>query len=810
MSKVYKKAKKQYLSTGVKKIVPVKTANITVKSGTFDNPYYVIVKGDTYMYVTVPEEGYYPKTPEFRKGKEKWIYRMLSKHNPNFTQNDAGAKTGRAIEFRIIKRLCGSAIGWVEAFHTYPENTPPNGFYFSGNCPSKITKAEWRWYQEDNKGAKIGSANVRYGDTIQLHIETEGLNGDHVEASFKEDETNSIITSTEGRTFNGYLILNVPIKNVWRSKLFNVFERMGNDVLNITPILSYKNHYTGIKGEFEAPAIKIQNKVREFAIAKGGAVPVTVGKVATNPLKYNPCKYSKITLKQKKRDDYIFFDEAAKLYGQEKPFQFIAGKKDIEDNRTTISIEGLKTNPDVFCLEKDGHKGHVFEYNETLKKWVKEEKDAELKLGITYNYPNDRPFPIAFIWLDVLKTQNYNFNVFTCRYQKEVKLNVYPDLKWKIEFFLNLSNDLSVKWQNSATEVEHRQNQKSAGKIGAERRWKQKDASFGFKLESEWNKLASGNYQDKEDLSLAYEGKFKKLYDIFSSLNDISDGITSKTKGTVRKAGLTGIPIDFKIKPPNLKIEGAWQYAIAKDDEKTTNMVGTQVDISVNAKPLIGLEITIDLLGALIIGVATVATGGAAAGATRGVMTLYNKIKDFMNTGVKIGDDKIGAEVKADVYIDLVITNTISTNVDFSFNTENKPSDSILKLEATNKLKVEAKAGAYVKGKVSIVIIKLDGYFEMKASGQASVTFGPTINYSSNGLYFRPILGFDGLTVEYVIKGEVRIALEKDGVKVEHKQGKTWAEGKETLVEKFDVIKALEERWGIDANIPLIKYDKIS
>ncbi len=27
-------------------------------------------------------------------------------------------------------------------------------------------------------------------------------------------------------------------------------------------------------------------------------------------------------------------------------------------------------------------------------------------------------------------------------------MNVFPDIKWDFHFFLNLSNDLSVKWQN--------------------------------------------------------------------------------------------------------------------------------------------------------------------------------------------------------------------------------------------------------------------------------------------------------------------------------------------------------------------------
>lgn len=745
MSKVYKKPKKQYLTTGVKKIVPVKTANITVKSGTFDNPYYVIVKGDTYIYATVPEEGYYSKTPEFRKGKEKWIYRMLSKHNPNFTQNDAGAKTGRAIEFRVIKRLCGSAIGWVEAFHTYPENTPPNGFYFSGNCPSKITKAEWRWYQEDNKGAKIGGANVLYGDTIQLHIETEGLNGNHVEASFKEDETNSIIASTEGKTFNGYLILNIPIKNVWRSKLFNVFERMGNDVLNITPILSYKNHYTGIKGEFEAPVIKIQNKVREFAIAKGGVVPVTVGKVATNPLKYNPCKYTKIILKQKKRDDYIFFDEAAKLYGQEKPFQFIAGKKDIEDNRTTISIEGLKTNPDVFCLEKDGHKGHVFEYNETLKKWVKEEKDAELKLEIQYQYPDlslkgksissvltdyaqNIIMPVEYIWPARKNlVQKYSLQANTCRYSKKVYLEVYPDIEWTIQFFYNTKNPVIYRdtWTNMTQyRVEDAYNKAQAGDIDGY------DGSlmmkFGFKFTAKWN-----GGLDTSEFGTDWSKKIQKFLLYFLKLKRLVSGLVHKNK--VPKTGLsakilqrlTKKPITIEVYAPGMSFDIGWKLQNGK--EQYINKVGTLIEGKLKFDPLIGGEGRLDLFA--------IATKVPAIGQVIQALDLALSV------------------INVDPVFDLKLIGQITAEFNFEFDTtQEKLQKGEGKIEGKLGIKIELSVKA--SGKVDAIIFKADYSFEAKGIAESYLIPRLGMGADDDGVYIDASVDFTGIKVTLVLKAE--------------------------------------------------------
>lgn len=72
--------------------------------------------------------------------------------------------------------------------------------------------------------------------------------------------------------------------------------------------------------------------------------------------------------------------------------------------------------------------------------------------------------------------EEYNVFIHSCRYFSEKKnstilVKVYPDIKWKFDFFLNLTNDLSVKWMNMDP-YEHKKLQEKSGKIGAEKRWK--------------------------------------------------------------------------------------------------------------------------------------------------------------------------------------------------------------------------------------------------------------------------------------------------------------------------------------------------
>ncbi|WP_433778185.1 OmpA family protein [Flavobacterium anhuiense] len=422
------------------------------------------------------------------------------------------------------------------------------------------------------------------------------------------------------------------------------------------------------------------------------------------------------------------------------------------------------------------------------------------------------PAPLQYIWprynithvLNAEKSMdsanNYFIDVHSCRYYSNdanhtIQIKAYPDIKWAFEFFLNLTNDLSVKWQNK-NEFDVKELQKKSGKIGAERRWKQKDASIGFSLKAKWD-----NEKQSKELKAEYETKFKKAYDIFASIGALADGITNKTKGTISDTISKSIPASFIVKPPNLSFTGDW-FLAHPEDNKT--IIGTDVTIGLHAKPLIGLEVAIDLLGAAVF------VAGSLVGAGPGVTKLYNAIQGQLKNGIKVGDEQNGISASVDIYMDLIITSTITINTDIKFNTAGKAKDAKVRLESETKLKVELKVGIKIKGEAAIVIIKVKAYFEASASAEASATYAHTLNYDDKGLYYRPKLGFDGMNAKYIIKISASLAMKivKDKKSVEEtKEGDyELAKGEiPDVIPPFDVIKELEQLFDISANIPLIK-----
>lgn len=422
--------------------------------------------------------------------------------------------------------------------------------------------------------------------------------------------------------------------------------------------------------------------------------------------------------------------------------------------------------------------------------------------------------PMQYIWPQGCAPNNFNFRINSCRYytnkeKTSLIVKAYPDIKWTLSFFLNLKNLLGVSWQNKSPE-EHRKLQSEAGKMGAEKRWQQKDASFGFSLKGEWDKPRD-KYLLTNEFKLQFEAKFKKLYNLFSSIGDISRTITQVTKGEIRTSPFKNMPFKLEVKPPEISLTGVWFLDRVIKAGKPTNKIGTSVDLKLGANPLIGLELTIDLIAALVSAAAGVATAGSA---TAGASKIYYLIKDKLNGGIEVGDTKegsVGVKASADIYLDLVLSSTISTNMEFKFNTRGSSEQTNFKVEASNKIKVEVKAGLWVKGEIALIVVTAEGYFEAKVSGSGSITLGVRLEYDKEGLYFCPQLGFDGIIAEYVVLFKVGISSKKvwvaDKTSLKASDNDTYVivEDSAILVEPFDVIEWAETTFDFKAKVPLMK-----
>ncbi|OXA94368.1 OmpA family protein [Flavobacterium hercynium] len=407
-------------------------------------------------------------------------------------------------------------------------------------------------------------------------------------------------------------------------------------------------------------------------------------------------------------------------------------------------------------------------------------------------------YPLKYL-LPKLFVNQYNIDIHSCRYYSvasntTILVKTYPDIKWDFHLLLNLTNKLSVKWQKLSP-AQHKQMQSNAGKIGAEKRWKQTEVEFGVVLEANWDKINNDKYDKHFDATLKYETKIKQFYSVFASLKEFSKTITGETKGAVSKTRLgKNWPLWVEMNPPNLRLGAEWNLERGKKKGKETLEIGTAIEFYFIAEPLIELGLNIDLLAGLVqLGVAAT-TGGSG---NLAAMKIFNEVRDWL------GDEDNTISLK--MYIDLEITGTINGSSKLKVNTKSDENNGEAKLETV--LKIELRAGLEIKANVVILIGEAYAYAEVSGKAVGSATFAHQLFYGKNSeevsIYYQPALNFDGLRVTGVIKAKVGLLIKKGIFAGDRSADLADYKYEKNLFDPFDVIQKFEEVTKISSKIKL-------
>lgn len=762
-----------------------------------NNPLSVSVWADKEIAFTAE---YLPGTPSSEQGRARWITQPFDTNKKYTVKDQVNTTFGDVMGVKIPAKYCGYTGQVIEAFTVTPQNTHPTRIVVFGISKKKVIKTAWSLTKG---GANITKGTpISYGDNVWLHIGTEGLNGAtlDVEVYNQEIGTNKCIWSyTKVECINGEVNLLIKNTYAWRGKV-SWIDVFGPETFYIkvkeTRVYGY---IPDDKGCFlHAVGLKIKDNISSRKIEPAAnSMPLKIGENTLVLKRYEPCKYVGLTVKDGKALNYVLFKEDKKNAISFEPIDIIAGATENSRGNITLQFEDFNA---IKCQQKEKHDKNQVEITSAASKSVLRKTISENKVvldvtsGLFIEKDTDKLDKavklLPYIWpVNPAMIRKYNIKIKSCAYPRPFVLNVYPDIKWDFHFYLNLTNDLSVKWQKLSS-VRLREMQHNAGKIGAEGRWKQTEVEMGVVLAAEWNRKGDKG-DDSFDLTQKYEDKIKWLYKIFSSLKDIAKGITETTKGSITKTRLGKIlPFSIEVKPPNFCIGAEWQVARGEKKTVATNKVGTAVKFYFDSNPIIALVLNIDLLSAAVTAAGT-AVGNPEAG------KIFDEIRDWL--------DCEDHAIRGKVYIDLLITGAILGKAELNINTASDNNKANVKLGT--QLSAELQAGIELKGK--IVVIGVEAYVdgELKASGKASVTFGHNLSYAGNdGLYYRPELKFDGLFVTLIIKAEAGLSIKKGIFNFDkHVNLADYSVKDKKLIDEFDVIKNLEEYSGVNANIPLIK-----
>lgn len=404
---------------------------------------------------------------------------------------------------------------------------------------------------------------------------------------------------------------------------------------------------------------------------------------------------------------------------------------------------------------------------------------------------------MQYIWPAGTSPNQFHMHLHSCRYfsneeRATVIIRAYPDIKWKFDFFINLSNNLSLGWQKLPPK-KHEELRKKALKLANEAKGKYTDVDFGAELKASYDKKPDGNYNGNYDLTLKFQGKIQRLFSVISSLKKFSQGVTSKTKGNISKGVGRNLPFSLFINPPAFYFGAEWQG----DVNESHSEVGTKIKIFLESKPLIEVALIIDLLSLIVqagVAVATAGTGNVLA------LEIFRMVREWADKGYK--SEKVAISFK--MYIDLEIKGTINGNIDGTFSTVTDKKEANFALET--KLGVELKAGLELKGKYVLVGTTKDPVSDVHVEGKTSasakmgITSGHGLKYlSEKGVLYSPTLKIDpcvGTVIVMVKAGFTYRKVSSDWTPVNYK-------GERTFFNGFDILTELSGALGFEKDILL-------
>ncbi|KUJ63469.1 hypothetical protein AR687_01910 [Flavobacteriaceae bacterium CRH] len=514
---------------------------------------------------------------------------------------------------------------------------------------------------------------------------------------------------------------------------------------------------------------------------------VSIGRGEVNP---TDDKKGRDNIKYKNEKEYIenrrvdiIFDS----YGHDA--QTIIYKTIASSHNENFTIDITEYQNKACFKEKNKHQKNI-KINSPEYKKVIDKVTNKLDFPVKSNLESWNPAPLQYIWPASSTPNLYDIHIHSCRYFSNentttIQVMAYADIKWKFNFYINLSNALSIKWQK-LHKSKHDELRKKALKLANEEKGEYTEVDFGVSLEANFDKDENGKYQSTPDLTFKYTDKIKSLFSVISSVKKISQGITSTTKGKLSKGIGRKLPFDITLNAPAVFFGSEWEADLNDDHSE----IGTKIKFFLEAKPLIELTLVIDLLSlAVQAGVAVVTLGSGNALA----LEIFNMVRTWAEKGYET--EKVLINFK--MYIDLEIKGSVSGVIDTTYSTVNDKKEANFNLDTNVSL--ELKSGLELKGMVVVIgTVKkpeLEGHVEgsVKASAKMGLTSTHSLKYNSQvGVYYTPGLKVDPCVGQVIIMIKVGFTYKKissDWKPVNYNRTRTF-------YDEFDIMANLEKITG--------------
>jgi len=708
--------------------------------------YYPKLSRPNSLYVVKPDQGvvfavseWYPDTTAADKKKDiTWIIQTADRKT---ILNQILAAPNQNLNFVIPKKLCGNLTYYIEASLTGNRDKANTGLQVRGLCAPLIVSSKWST-QAGGSNIKNQAGIIKYGHVVHLNLQTEGLSQkkliievynriglkrkDYVVGTYTNVDCIDGAVNLEIRNTFSWMAL---VKNIKTDEDFYVKVKDAATNQYIKDSLGQELHAVNLKVRNEAVTTVIDG-ARNNKVAK-------VGQAQPNPIKYEQCKFNKIDVSEieikdgKAKSDVtnIFKEGAAKSNGSgSMTYNTIAPDHTI-GKEIIVDIGG-------FVTQKCGTKKHI-EKNVTLRNvgqaLGKDDKSViikgqnTVKQKVYSDLSKFNLFPIQYIWPSATTPNQFWYYINSCRYYEDpvrptVIVNVYPDVKWTLEFKWNHKIPFAYTAGNQLHPYDINTGARTVLLSEMDRTFSREDGemaqSFELSLEAKWN-----NEKQKQELGKEWGEKIAKTLKIFNKMKAATDFIA--------RSPVNGGKISFEIKAPVIAVSLGW-YA-EKLEGKTD--IGTNITLGVESKPLVEAEGKINVW--------KIFREYGPNAICPGAGTIINFVIEHLEGNVGISF--------------LVIFNgSINVKGQVQGNTA-APKDTKGELEIVGKIQVTIEFKAWAKGDLGMA--GFEGYITADVS--TFISGGLKGEISKDGVLGYPVLEFGGIIAKYVAVGTVKFGFFK-------------------------------------------------
>jgi len=306
--------------------------------------------------------------------------------------------------------------------------------------------------------------------------------------------------------------------------------------------------------------------------------------------------------------------------------------------------------------------------------------------------------------------KEYAFNFLSCKNNKNIKLIIYPDIKFT--FSINLKDDEKTDRQIESTETgECIVNETSETKVGISVEVKYGGKSEKITISESINASPFLSLLDKISIFL------KKWMNIEDFMNE---ALNTADKSYI------------EIKPNNPSINLSWEWKYCLNKEKTE--IGSSHKVNLQLKPLIGTTITFHLLKLLLVTL------------SGGVLDPVIKVATWIQSTLK----KLNIDL--DIFADLILSGTINCSLEGEFTTLKKE-EKTLTLKGGLEISGEIKIGA--KAKAEILVAKVEA--EVSVSGKITITLEGKICFKGNLITIGFPITLLPFKTKFILKGKVQL-----------------------------------------------------